>query len=502
VTATTPAPPPRRTSESRRATERVFPLLLACTAAGALLRFPTLHTQSYWYDEAVTVDLLHRSFGGMLSAISRSESTPPLYYVVAWAWSKAFGTGEVGLRSLSAVIGTLTVPVAYAAGRTFVSRRSSLAAAALVASSPFLVWYSQEARAYALLVLFAAASLACLRRHPATWAAAAGLALVTHYFALFLVAVEAAWLLRTSQAQRAVRYAVGAVGGIAILLTPLAISQAGYSKHTEWISHSGSVAGRTAYLLRQLVVGPYPTTHIRPLIVLVAVVAVVGVFTLTAVGDRPGAILALVLGVTAIAAPLVLAAVGDRLADGHGDYFIYRNVIAAVIPLSIAAGAVLQRAGVAAVVVTVVLLAAISFDVARRPDLQRPDVRGVAAAIGGPKAGQLIVADTRTATVLKLYLDVLEPPLDGRLTASAIDIVVDPEAVRPTDAPPGFRQAGIERVQGFTIVHLRALHPEDVRPRTVERRLRTAFEPATLVARQARAGAMRTPRRARRSAPA
>ena len=48
----------------------------------------------------------------MLHAVKVSESNPPLYYVLAWGWAKAFGTGEVGLRSLSALFGAATVPVA------------------------------------------------------------------------------------------------------------------------------------------------------------------------------------------------------------------------------------------------------------------------------------------------------------------------------------------------------------------------------------------------------
>src|SRR5438876_576650 len=82
-----------------------------------------------------------------------SGRTPPFYYMLAWGWAKLFGTGEVGLRSLSALAGTLTIPAAYAAGRALSSRRAGLIAAALFAVNPLLVWYSQEARAYALLAL-------------------------------------------------------------------------------------------------------------------------------------------------------------------------------------------------------------------------------------------------------------------------------------------------------------------------------------------------------------
>lgn len=86
--------------------------LVALTVLAGVLRFATLDVQSFWLDESVTVGLVREDLGGMLSAIPDSESTPPLYYVLAWGWAKLFGTGEVGLRSLSALFGTATVPVA------------------------------------------------------------------------------------------------------------------------------------------------------------------------------------------------------------------------------------------------------------------------------------------------------------------------------------------------------------------------------------------------------
>src|SRR6476469_225046 len=96
--------------------------LVAITVAGAVLRFSTLHVQSYWLDEVATVNLLHKGFGDMISAVSEGESTPHLYYIVAWVWAKLFGTGEGGLRSLSALIVTATIPLAYVLGREVAGR--------------------------------------------------------------------------------------------------------------------------------------------------------------------------------------------------------------------------------------------------------------------------------------------------------------------------------------------------------------------------------------------
>src|SRR3954447_20552431 len=179
--------------------------LLGIVGGAAALRFSTLGVQSFWHDEAVTVGrVLHPGLGATLREIPSSEATPPLYYVLAWLWSKLFGTSEAGIRSLSALFGTATVPVAYAIGARLVSRRAGVLAAMAVAVSPLMVWYSQEARAYALLVLTSALTIwlfACAlqeperRRRLGWWAVAASLALLSHYFAAFVVIPEAAWLL-------------------------------------------------------------------------------------------------------------------------------------------------------------------------------------------------------------------------------------------------------------------------------------------------------------------
>jgi mannosyltransferase len=470
--------------------------LAALTVGAALIRFSTLGTQSYWYDEAVTVGLVRHSLHGMLGALPHSESTPPAYYVLAWAWSRLFGTGEAGLRSLSAVFGTATVPATYAAARSFVPRRSSLIAAALIAVSPLLVWYSQEARAYALLVLLGALSLACLRRaaeRPSgrwsvAWAILSSLALATHYFAFFLVAAEAVWLLRRSPDRRATNKAVALVAGVAAALTPLAAYQARYSTHTAWISNSG-VGGRAAYLLHQLVVGAYPASHIRPVIAAVPVVVLVGLFVWTKGSERAGALLALAFGLVAIGAPLVLAFVGDQLFGGRGDYFIYRNVIVAVVPLTIAAAAVAgaARAGrvaIGAVAVACLVLVAVSIDIARRPALQRPDVRAVAAALGPPHVVRAIVIDARSATVLELYLrDVKASPEQGAYVRE-IDLIPEPKSSIARSLPSGFRRVQTRHVDTFTIVRLEASRPLLTKPANLVHELpRSSPEVAILLER-------------------
>jgi hypothetical protein len=92
-------------------------VLAFLTALGAAMRFASIDVQSFHHDEVITAArVIPGSFSDMLHAVKGSESNPPLYYVLAWGWAKAFGTGELGLRSLSALFGAATVPLAYCIG--------------------------------------------------------------------------------------------------------------------------------------------------------------------------------------------------------------------------------------------------------------------------------------------------------------------------------------------------------------------------------------------------
>ncbi|HJS93959.1 MAG TPA: glycosyltransferase family 39 protein, partial [Solirubrobacteraceae bacterium] len=236
-------PGPALTARARLLANPAVTAVAALTVLGAILRFYRLGHQGFWFDEGNTALLVHLSPGKMLGLIPQSESTPPLYYCVAWLWARVFGYGEVGLRSLSAVCGVLLIPVVYGAGARLVSRRAGMIAAALAACSPLLIWYSQEARSYQMLALLSSLSLlafAYARREPtprvlAAWVMASALALATHYYAVLAVVPEALWLLWVHRRRRSVQVAFGVVGVWGLGLIPLAISQHGTGRGN-WIS--------------------------------------------------------------------------------------------------------------------------------------------------------------------------------------------------------------------------------------------------------------------------
>jgi mannosyltransferase len=143
--------------------------VLLLVAIGAFLRVYRIGAQPLWVDEASSLRFARQQLGQLWSwGTLVDPGNPPLYYSVLHGWL-VFGDSEASLRLLSASIGVLTIPVVYALGRIIRDHRLGLVSAVLFTISPFQVWYSQEARGYALLTLGATSAMvgvAYLLRHP------------------------------------------------------------------------------------------------------------------------------------------------------------------------------------------------------------------------------------------------------------------------------------------------------------------------------------------------
>jgi 4-amino-4-deoxy-L-arabinose transferase-like glycosyltransferase len=466
-----PAAFARTLRAAARARSRVFWIVAGLTLLGAVLRFATLGVQAYHHDEIVTASrILRGSFFHAMDAVEFSESAPPLYYALAWFWTQLTGTGEVGLRSLSAVAGVATIPVAYLIGAELRGRRAGLAAAALVAVNPMLLWYSQEARAYALLVLLCAVSLLyCVRalrggnrRDFVLWGVAAGLALASHYFAVFVIVVEAIWLLR--RRGRASAPGLGIVALFGLALAPLALRQMSYG-HAEWIGNF-TLGHRLWETAGTFAIGE--TTDIiarpqRPLLVLLplalALVALVLIAWRGSREERRAAAIPLSLSLAAIGIPLVIA-----LLLPSKDFLLARNVIPALLPLliAIAIGLTLPAARrLGAAIGTVLVAYSLGFCIwaSFAPDLQRPDWDAVAAEIGEPQASRATVTWVLGEASLRYYLSTgaiqVVPAEGNEWFVHEIDFVSDGKAPPPPARllGPGFRETSRQRAGRLYIRH-------------------------------------------------
>lgn len=399
---------------------RSFWIVAGLTLLGAVLRFATLGTQAYHHDEIVTASrVLRVGFGHAMDAVGFSESAPPLYYALAWLWTQVAGTGEWGLRSLSAVAGVATIPVAYLIGRELRGRRAGLLAAALVAVNPMLLWYSQEARAYSLLGLFCALSLLfCVRalrggerqdekRDFVLWGLFSGLALATHYFAVFPLIAEVLLLWR--RRGRAMLSGLWILALFALLLAPLAYHQMSYG-HAEWIGKF-SLGHRLGEMAITFVVGETGDIIGRveqpePALIPLALVAA-ALLLLVARGtrdERRAAFIPLALGIAAIGVPLFLA-----IGPGGKDFVLARNLLPALVPLLlvVAVALTVERARRLGAGIAAVLLAySLGFCIwaSAEPDLQRPDWEAVAERLGEPDGPRATVTWVIGEAPLRYYL--------------------------------------------------------------------------------------------------
>jgi mannosyltransferase len=482
-----------RATNARRETLTKWWPLAALVVLAALLRLGTLDLQSFWYDEAyVPVHTLHPSLVATLRSVEHRENTPPLWYLLIWGWSRIFGTGMLALRLPSALAGIATVPAAWGIGRQLAGRRAAIATAALVATNPLLVWYSQEARAYGLFVFMAALAMWCWLRADAdptpgrltAFAASGAAALATHYFAVFLLAPMCLWLLRPRRSAHAAppgarsteprstpsgtvrpagprsappRGAFAAVAAIVLLgaaLVPLALTQGGHG--TQWIGE-WALASRLETIPQYYLTGysGAPLGHGLELLVALEILAAIGygLWRMLTPRESEGALLALGVAACGVLIPAAMAV-------GGADYLAPRNLVAAMIPLSagiatIAAARRTGRTGLALVGLIAVTFAVLSIDVDLSPRLPRGDWRGLAQVIrrasgNGRGAAVAITTVELGAAPLEYYL----PPLRNLRRGAAVRV----SEIDETGYAPLRPGAGEPPAPGFHLVQHGNVH--------------------------------------------
>jgi mannosyltransferase len=496
-TAQPAATPPASAPAGKLRLPRWWPLA-ALTLLAAGLRFSTLDLQGFWYDEAFTpVHVLHASLWATLKAMVHSENTPPLWYVLAWADSRVLGTGAIALRLPSALAGVATVPVAWAIGCELAGRRAALITAALVAVNPLFVWYSQEARAYALFVLTAALAMLCFLRAereptPARMAAFAltgSLALLSHYFALFLLLPMALLLLSEPARRRAALPAVGALVIVGAALLPLISAQGGHG--TQWIG-AWALSSRLQAIPQYYLTGYSGAPLGRGVELLVAVAILVGLgLGLAHLREHPralrGALTALLIAAGGVLTPIVLVLFGV-------DYLAPRNLVAAMIPVSALIAVALAAADrgsssvahagtVMAATISVAFLA-LSVDVELSPRLQRGNWRDVARALSRGPSDRVITTVELGSAPLEYYL----PPLANLATGATVTVSEIDETgyapLRPTAGTPparGFHMLDRRDIDGLIVYRFVSPMPRRVSEANLRRHVITMAKPKVLV---------------------
>jgi len=179
-------------------------LLLALIWLAFALRAAGLTAQSLWRDEVDALRFATQTLGALLEMFRRHGENGPLFFLGLRPWIYLAGASEFALRFPSAALGTLAVAMFYALMRRLARERTASATAALLfATAPYAVWYGQEAKMYAALLLWICAAMyltVAASWHGGLWRWAllygvTSVGFYVHLLAALAVPVQAIWLM-------------------------------------------------------------------------------------------------------------------------------------------------------------------------------------------------------------------------------------------------------------------------------------------------------------------
>jgi mannosyltransferase len=202
-----------------------------CSLAAALAVYE-LRTRSLWLDEAATVSIVSQHGSALWHAIAHDGGNMLAYYLLMHALVAAFGDGQVAIRLPSVIATVATVGLVAILGRALFDRRVAFWAGVIAAVSLPLIYWAQQARGYALMVTFAAASFLAFveilqaygERVPRPLLVAYALTtLLAIYMALIAVLIVFAQLAVLVSVRRHARAIIAALAAVAVCCVPLLV---------------------------------------------------------------------------------------------------------------------------------------------------------------------------------------------------------------------------------------------------------------------------------------
>lgn len=181
---------------------------------------------SFGVDEVFSVKLARHHLNEVLLLSLNDRPHPPLYYLLLHFWIYMFGSSETAVRSLSVLFSCGFLLVSYYMLRRFLDRWLALGMVALLAVSPFFVFYGYEARPYALIAFLSAVNLKAFlaileapwqRRRLIVWALTCALILYSQYLAILTISIQIGLAYLYLPEQRIAILAWGAAGSALIL---------------------------------------------------------------------------------------------------------------------------------------------------------------------------------------------------------------------------------------------------------------------------------------------
>ncbi len=212
-----------------RTTTAVFLITLLAFA----LRVNLLGNQELRGDEGFSWSYIQGTPVSILERIVREgDPQPPLSYWLLWGWSRLNGDSEFALRFPSVLLSTLLVPLMYQIGRKLWRKEVGLLAALITAIQPQQIWLAQDARNMYMLALVGL--LGTLWLLPAVlrsggiknwlgYVACGLLAMGSHYYAIFALLTQSAFVLEFKPTSRQTLRWVSAGATIAVSIVPWAL---------------------------------------------------------------------------------------------------------------------------------------------------------------------------------------------------------------------------------------------------------------------------------------
>lgn len=113
--------------------------------------------QSVWFDEAYSILVAEHSWREIVR-LTAEDVHPPVYYWLLKAWMTLFGSGELALRSMSALFLGLSIGAAGLLVRRLFGVKAALVTLPFLVFAPFLLRYGFEIRMYAFVSFLGAIS--------------------------------------------------------------------------------------------------------------------------------------------------------------------------------------------------------------------------------------------------------------------------------------------------------------------------------------------------------
>jgi len=117
-----------------------------------IIVIPNLDRTSFWIDEMFSVySVTSNSLNSMFNDYILKDVHPPLYQISLYYWSRFTGNSEYEIRVLSYIFILISFITSYYLLVKYFSRRVAIIFISLSLSTPAILYYAEEARAYALL---------------------------------------------------------------------------------------------------------------------------------------------------------------------------------------------------------------------------------------------------------------------------------------------------------------------------------------------------------------